>query len=213
MQQIKSYSSVNWGEFSYCENPGIVYQNDTSISIDYGKQYLQHYKDLFDTPMAKKINQYRVGLTERYCDRLIDIGVGSGEFLIKSKIKVLGYDINLEMINWLKSNNLFCDPYKTKPEVDGWTFWDTLEHIPNPELILSKIIPGQYIFISIPIIEDLLSVKANKHFKPNEHYYYFSSNGLIQFMKDCKFELILKDDGEVKIGRESIGTFIFVKCI
>ena len=54
-------------------------------------------------------------------------------------------------------------------------------------------------------------IKNSKHYRPNEHYYYFTSYGLINYMKDSDFDLIKLDDFETKAGREEILTFVFVK--
>ena len=97
------------------------------------------------------------------------------------------------------------------PEVDGLSFWDSLEHIPNPNALLSLMRSGQYAFIALPIFEDLEKVKQSKHYKPNEHYYYFSKDGMIKYMQDSNFTLIEITDDESQAGREGILTFVFLK--
>ena len=97
------------------------------------------------------------------------------------------------------------------PNVDGLCFWDSLEHIPNPSALLSRINSGQYVFISIPIFDDLAKVKQSKHYRPDEHYYYFTKDGMIKYMTDLNFKTLDISDFEISAGREGIYTFVFRK--
>ena len=123
----------------------------------------------------------------------------------------MGFDINPLAVKWLEEQNIFENPYQNMPNVEGLSFWDSLEHIPNPNALLSLMKKGQYAFISIPILNDLKEVKSNKHYRPNEHYYYFTKKGMVKYMNDSNFELIEIDDFEIKAGREDILTFVFKK--
>jgi len=194
----------------YCG--GLAYQKDMSQQIEYGKEYYENYLDYDHSPIADELNHLRVKITEKYCKNpLLDIGIGSGRFITSSSLKVYGYDINPYSIAWLQEREIFIDPYKSVPNVDGWTFWDSLEHFRSPTEILQLISPGNYLFISIPIFEDIKGVKESKHFKPGEHYYYFTSTGLIKFLKSLNFKYIEHNDLETKLGRQDITTFVFRK--
>lgn len=210
-QIIEMLPSVPFGELNYCYE-GIAYQREMNCLVPYDESYFQCYVHLEDTEIANKINQCRTSITEKYCNKIIDMGIGSGEFIKKSKIPVLGYDVNEVAIKWLKEKEIFVDPYENIPDdVDGLSFWDVLEHIPEPSVILSKVPSGKYVFISIPIFDDVLKVRQSKHYKPNEHLYYFSSMGMIVFMDIQGFDLVEISDGETRAGRESILTFVFKK--
>jgi hypothetical protein len=141
----------------------------------------------------------------------LDIGIGSGEFIKESKIKVFGFDINKYAINWLIKNNIYINPYESMPKVCGLTFWDSLEHMPRPTELLSLVKKNQYVFISMPIFNNISDVKSSKHYRPNEHYYYFTCKGLNNYMNDLGFKLIEIDDFETHSGREDILTFVFQK--
>jgi hypothetical protein len=211
-KQIKKYPFIEFDEMNLCLETGIMYQRDTSVSVAYDKHYFEHYVRLENTEIAKKLNDGRTALTEKYCDTLLDIGVGSGEFIKSSSILVYGYDINPLGIKWLRENGLYKDPYAAMPEVDGLSFWDTLEHIPRPTDLLGKVTKDMYVFISIPIFSDLVQAKKSKHYKPNEHYYYFTPQGMVKYMTDLGFKAVEVTDFETRAGRDSILTFVFKKA-
>lgn len=208
---IKNYTAVPFDELSWCKKEEIMYQTDMTKSVEYQEDYFEKYVKYENTEISKKLNEGRTKITSEYCESILDIGVGSGEFIKSSKIKTFGFDINPKAIDWLKSNNIFMDPYQDDLKVAGLTFWDSLEHIPNPSNLLCKISKNQYVFISIPIFKNFPQIKNSKHYRPNEHYYYFTSYGLINYMKDSDFDLIKLDDFETKAGREGILTFVFIK--
>lgn len=208
---IKNYNSIPFDELSWCEKEGLMYQTDMTRSVDYGVDYYDKYIRYEATDIANKLNKGRTEITEKYCKDILDIGVGSGEFIKSSKIKVYGFDINPVAVRWLKEKGIFKDPYEEMPAVGGLTFWDSLEHIPNPNALLSLMRSNQYAFISLPIFDDLQKVKESKHYRPDEHYYYFTKDGMIKYMTDSNFTLIRIDDFEIQAGREGIITFVFRK--
>lgn len=211
-QIIKSYPSIPFDELNYCHDHGIMYQRDMTVSVSYDKHYFEKYARYENSPVANALNKGRTGITEKYCAKLLDIGIGSGEFIKQSNIRVYGFDINPVGVKWLRENGLFVDPYTGNFDVDGFTFWDALEHIPDPDQILGLIRSGMYAFVSIPIFRDLCFLKKSKHYRPNEHYYYYTVGGLTGYFKDAGFKLVEMSDYESQAGREDILTFVFQKA-
>jgi len=207
---IGEYPSVAFGELSFCYTKNLLYQTDMSQSVEYGKDYFDHYVKLTNTDIANELNAQRVALTEKYqCKSVLDIGIGSGEFIENLRCLGYGYDINPYGINWLKSRNIYIDPYASIPKhIDAVTLWDTLEHIPLPSSFL-EMVQDQYVFISLPIFNDLMKIRQSKHYKKNEHYYYYSTSGLINVLNDNGFKLLEISDMETVAGRESILSFVF----
>lgn len=208
---IENYKVIYEDEDLYY-TPYMAYQKDRTKTIEYSHDYFNKYVGLKNTAIAKKLNGFRTSITENFCKKnLLDVGIGSGEFITNSKLKVYGYDINPYGIQWLQERDLYIDIYKEDLSwVEGITLWDTLEHMPNPYSFIS-LIKDQYVFVSIPIFNNLSSIKSSKHYKPNEHYYYFTKSGLIQFMKDSGLQCLEATDAEVKCGREGISSFVFKK--
>lgn len=210
---IKKYPFVSFGnDLNYCYKNDLMYQACMDNIVEYGEKYFETYNNRENTEIANKLNQFRTTISQKFCKKcIVDIGIGSGEFIKKSKLKVFGYDINPLGIEWLKERGLFVDPYNSRipREIEGWTLWDTLEHIPNPQNLFKKVKEGQYLFVSLPILSNILEIRKNKHYKPNEHLYYFTVKGLIGYMNDSGFSFIEKTDAETKAGRESILSFVF----
>ena len=208
---IKSYPSVPFGELNYCHDHGIAYQKDMTRSVPYDKDYFEKYVRYENTEIANNLNKCRTSITEKYCTSVLDIGIGSGEFIKASGIRAYGFDINPVAVRWLRERGLYVDPYASMPGVGGLTFWDSLEHIPNPNAILSVMKKDQLAFVALPIFSDLTKIRQSKHYRPDEHYYYFTTAGMIQYMKGSGFTLVELSDEETRSGREDIITFVFSK--
>jgi hypothetical protein len=58
-------------------------------------------------------------------------------------------------------------------------------------------------------LRDAEHALRSKHFRPTEHYWYFSRDGLVFAMKGCGFALVAESNVETELGREDIGTFAF----
>jgi hypothetical protein len=67
----------------------------------------------------------------------------------------------------------------------------------------------EWVFLSLPIFRDAEHALGSKHFRPDEHCWYFSLEGLVFAMKTCGFELVTHSRIESELGREGIGTFAF----
>lgn len=194
---------------------GMAYQVDRSVSIPYNDAYFDEYKRRGETKIGKELNRRRFETVTRVCpqNKILDIGVGALNFIDMIKDRAYGYDIMDKSVKLLKEKELYIDPYKEWPnDISGVTFWDSLEHLPDPNKLLSKLNIYNFVFVSIPIIEDIMKVKTWKHYKPNEHYWYFTRKGFINWMRN--FGFILEGavlDFEIKAGRTDIYTFIFRK--
>lgn len=172
--------------------------------------YYDQYSEYDGEPLTEQLNSERVDIVDQYVKgNVTDFGIGSGAFIRARGIdRTKGYDIDHKAVKWLKDNQLFVNPYDKKIKTTQcMTFWDSLEHLRLPQLILSRI--TQYVFISIPIFQNLEHIQESKHYKTNEHYWYFTLVGLISYMSYCDFNLEAHSDVETKLGREDITTFIF----
>lgn len=206
---IEAVAAVD-GDLIISRAHGFAYQRNMGKSVPYDAAYFDKYVGYEGAEIAKAINAGRVALVNKYVgpDKpVLDIGIGSGEF-IKSRPNTFGTDINPKAIQWLKDRKRFSDSFAA---FEGFTFWDVLEHVPDPNDYFRQIHKGAHLFTSIPIFTDLLLVRASRHYRPDEHYYYFTERGLVDWMKSHRFDLLDRQDFETRAGRDSILSFAFVR--
>lgn len=195
---------------------GVAYQAniDTVTPREYGDWYWQHYQDYKGSEMSEKLNKCRVEMVEG-CESILDIGIGSGEFLESLPLitRKYGYDINPIAQTYLKKNGLWFNPFvhvtHEDTRIDGVTMWDSLEHMKEPSKLLDNVPLGTNLYIATPIFPSLAHVFASKHYKPDEHLYYFTRTGLISYMLKLGFQLQSMNTNEIKAGRECIESFCF----
>lgn len=188
----------------------------------YNQKYFDKLKSYENTSIGTKLIKTRLKLIswaikylkkDRKSVSLIDIGSGSGYLLDNLKIeKKYGYDINPASRNWLKKQGLWVDINKDV-SFDIICFFDVLEHLNEPDGLIKRFHKGTVIIISIPIFKNIEKVKDSKHYRPDEHYHYFTEYGIVLYMKQCGYRMILKNNDETLCGREDIMTFVFEKEI
>lgn len=173
----------------------------------YGREYWECYVRYKASPIAEQLVAFRIGLTDKYCKgaTVVDIGIGSGHFIERRHGKTFGYDANPLGIRWLLDRDLWWDPFIKDPE--NVTCWDSLEHMARPDLFIDRV--RNLVFVSIPMFRDKEHAMASKHFKPEEHYWYWTREGFISWMTNLGFYMLEERHEETQLGREDIGTFAF----
>lgn len=173
----------------------------------YDGGYFDKYQKMSETEMGKELTKSRIDLIERHYKGLVlDVGIGSGQF-ITERPKTVGYDVNSKAVDWLKERNLYRKLYERK--YAALSFWDSLEHIDNPALAINQAV--KWVFLSIPIFTCSEQVLRSHHFRPDEHIWYFTHQGLINFFESEGFELKEHNTIETKLGRTGIGSYAFKK--
>jgi hypothetical protein len=171
----------------------------------YDQQYFQRYLELGQTEIGKALNSFRVNFVNKFTDeRVVDIGIGAGDFMIQHG-DCLGYDVNPYGKKFLRDNNLTAFPMQFEYPV--MTFWDSIEHIEDVNKLLKNC--QQWAFISTPIYRDAQHVLESKHFRKDEHCWYFTHEGLKKFMNTLGFVCLEHNMKETELGREDIGTYAF----
>lgn len=208
---IRSVQTIRMDDLEVNFDYGWAYQR-VYESYSYGESYWQNYINIEETDTARKLNAFRHDISTAHAKNILDIGIGSGAYLKTLNGKKYGYDVNTFAIKWLKEENMWHDPYEQdNSHIDGFCFWDVLEHMENPNIILSKIPKHAYIFVSLPVFSNLEMLQLSKHYKPNEHLQYFTTRGVINFLNLSKFVVEEIRSDESKIGRESVMTFVAKK--
>lgn len=173
----------------------------------YDQAYFDKYVSMENTPMGRNITFARNQLVDMYVPpdeegTVLDVGIGSGAF-VKSSNNYYGIDINPAAQKWLEENNKQGD----SRSYTALCFWDSLEHIHDPEELLAQ--AEEYVFISAPIYRDCEHILNSKHFRKDEHCWYWTRLGLSYFMNLYGFVIVKQNKMETKLGREDIETFVF----
>lgn len=176
---------------------------------NYDEAYFDKYAGYAHTEMGRLITKHRIDFVNKYhTGELIDIGIGSGHF-VETRPNTMGYDINPKGVEWLKEHGKYADPYSHRFE--AYSFFDSFEHIKEPEILLNFMRTGSKVFVSIPIFNDSAHAIRSKHFRPDEHYWYFTGLGFVKYMAQHGFVCFDIDDFETRLGREDIMSFAFIK--
>lgn len=173
----------------------------------YGFEYWRKYQGYAATERGENLTRARIQLIDKYIglDPLLDVGIGSGKLIDDRAATTWGYDVNVHGIKWLLDRNLWWDPYFRRPK--NACCWDSIEHMNRPDFLIDRVI--SHLFVSIPIFRDKKHVLQSKHFRPDEHYWYFTREGFVNWMYQRYFSLLEANWMEEEWGREDIGTFVF----
>lgn len=173
----------------------------------YDQSYFEKYCAYAATELGRQITTARVSLVDRYLPRgpLLDVGIGSGAFVEMRQrgAPTFGFDINPAAVAWLMEKELYRDPMQP---IEAMSFWDSLEHLTEPEQLLAN---TKWAFITLPIFTGPDHVLASKHFRRDEHLWYFTRQGLIGWMRAQGFQCREHNTMETLLGREDIHTFVF----
>lgn len=200
-------ATMNAAELAFDPVKGIGYYPVTGANYD--QAYFDKYVAMGATTFGVALNSLRVGLVSKYIrssEELIDIGIGDGAFIRMRGGSTGGYDVNPVGEQLLRSRGEWCD-VRQEDSIYAASFWDSLEHIDSPGRILAKV--ETYCFVSIPVFSDLEHILGSKHYRPTEHYWYFTKAGLIDYFWQRGFACLEMNDMETSLGREDIGTFVF----
>lgn len=172
----------------------------------YDAAYFAKYELMEETSVGKALIAARLDLVREHTfpHSVVDIGIGSGGFV--KAAGCVGYDVNPAAQAWLLRSRRWCNPYQQK-RLSSVCCWDSLEHIEDPSILLRRVM--DYVFVSIPIFKNCDHVLRSKHFRKNEHYWYFTDEGLKTFMSYHGFGCMEQSAVEVSLGREDIGTYVF----
>jgi hypothetical protein len=173
----------------------------------YDQAYFDNFARNADTDLGRSLMAARCEFVEQHFRgaSLIDVGIGSGAFIDLRQQKTFGYDVSPAGRKWLEDRGLLIDPYVVP--FQAMTMWDVLEHIADFRPLLDNC--REWLFLSLPIFRNAEHVLASKHYKPAEHFWYFTRNGLVRTLRTCGFSLVSESNIETKLGREDIGTFAF----
>ena len=197
------------GRLIWWPEVGVGYYPVDPAAVPYDQAYFDRFAHDADTELGRRLMAARCEFVERHFrGTLVDVGIGSGAFIDLRRRQAratFGYDINPAGLKWLEDRGLLFDPYAAS--FVAMTMWDVLEHIADFRPLLANC--REWLFLSLPIFRDAEHVLASKHYRRDEHYWYFTRNGLVFALSACGFSLVSESNIETELGREDIGTFAF----
>ncbi len=174
---------------------GYLYQDKMTGPIpDYSSSYSKQRYDTYTT--NDRMSELRFNLLTKVIKNfssVTDFGYGNGAFLqhcVKNGKTTYGFDISdyPTPVGSLKIDNV--NDY----EVDVVTFYDSLEHLPEMELVpFLRGLKTKYVCISVPWYHE---EQGNewfmnwKHRRENEHLHHFDSHGLANLLNSSDYKVL-----------------------
>lgn len=171
----------------------------------YDESYFARYQKMADTPKGRALTRARIQMVARhYHGPVLDVGIGSGQF-VETRPNTRGYDVNPAGVEWLKLRGRWANLYAGR--YPALTFWDALEHIDRPDVAVAK--AEQWVFVSVPIFTDGDAILTSRHFRKDEHIFYWTHTGLLRWFAEQGFDCIEHNIAETELGRDGIGSYAF----
>jgi hypothetical protein len=187
------------------------------VPICFNGTHFESYEREAQTSIGKGIMRFRIKTVKqlvsyrRISTHCLDVGIRSGHFLRELKrtsdIQGQGIDVNNWSIQWLHANGFVC----TRDKFEILTFWNTLDHLTEPWLLWRNYKP-LFIAMTQTIFKNKEQIERHQHFKPQQHYWYFTRLGLLEFMERHGYGLVNSCNTEdVKWGQDNKMTFTFMR--
>jgi len=195
--------------------PGHYFQMfRTGPGPSYNNDYISYYNRIPGIAMSK-LRYNRIKSVIGNFSSVCDFGYGNGDFLsycTEQNHSCFGYDISkyptppgVQFVNSIDDVS-----------VDLFTFFDSIEHIHNSDLVSFLLgIHTKYFCISLPHMHEEMGAewfKTWKHRKPNEHFHHFDIHGLTKLLEDagCDVLYVGNDEDEIRKPVDSLTNILTV---
>lgn len=170
-----------------------------------GDEYENYQRDreVFEQQFKERVREVK---KYQPSGTLIEIGCAYGFFLkvAQRDYQVQGFDIAAEPIRYAKEElglNVYCEDFQNAAvaleSTDVVTMWDTIEHLPRPDLFIDKAIqvlkPGGYLMLTTGDIGSLLArVQQGKWrlIHPPTHLHYFSRDTIVKLLESKGLHIV-----------------------
>jgi SAM-dependent methyltransferase len=208
-------SYERWPGFAVCGSCGLMtwakqLSPGESRSL-YNESYFQdgEYTDyLGDKEFRQQSMRVYVRLVKRFLpasSRLLEIGCAHGFFLelIRKEYPAsVGIDLSKEAVDYAKRQGLDARAgdlleLSLEPGFDAVCMWDTIEHLPHPDRVLSRayelLRPGGHLFLTTGDLGALLPKIQGRKWRqihPPTHLFYFTRSSLKALCNKLNFEVV-----------------------
>ena len=207
------WTELNQGRMVWLPELDLGYYPVEAGAEPYNQHYFDRFGEQAQSDIGKRLMRARCAMVSRhYNSELLDIGIGSGAFIEERanwRGDTFGFDVNPAGVEWLKARNLYRDPFGKEP-VYAASMWDVLEHIEDFRPLLERV--RHYLFVSLPIFAHADHACNSKHFRPDEHYWYFTRNSFVKLIQSLGFSLIEENMVETELGRADIKSYAFKRA-
>ena len=201
-------------ELAECVTCGHLFQQDLEVTQVYDHEYIKVRYDAYET--TPLMSHLRLGIVTAVAQgpKLLDVGYGNGDF-IKSACKA-GFDGYGNDIHGADYGVREWEHLGVVPDFKEWdvvTFFDSIEHIPDLNVIRDLGRRAHTIVVSIPRKPSYFPCDLDwKHYRPGEHLHYFSTFSLQKLFAPKWIRGISHAEdvirGKLKDGRPNIDTII-----
>lgn len=203
------------------------YYSNTSKNINFEELYSEGKYKVIDTrgglfdkliSIDDRLIIWQLSKLKVSKETLLDFGCGKGQFIhraLKYKWKVKGIETEKNRANFGINKyglDITTREYKTGlvsgAPFNVITFFHVLEHLPQPKILLRKLIDNNlthngYLVIEVPFFESLQSKIAGKrwiHLDPPLHISHFTKSSLIKLFCDLNIKPIKYEYFSIHLG-------------
>lgn len=191
------------------KDPSEIYQNayfNEEYRKQYGKTYLEDRDNILKLAARRLETISNLIKGEIKNKTILDAGCAYGFFLEKARsfsLNPTGIEIEKNAVKYIKNklkiriiNGNFLDHHFNE-KYDVITFWYVLEHFPDPEVVINKILkilkPGGLLCLAVPGGNSpfyRFNKKEWLRFYPEDHFFYYSEKGINILLKRKGFKLL-----------------------
>jgi hypothetical protein len=164
-------------QLSKCAKCGHIWQTAVDKTIEYGAAYVERGYTGRAVP-SLEMAYVRLATLYRFMrsGRVLDVGYGDGEFVRQANkrgLTAFGYDIHADEVAGVPIIDALAGDF------DAVTLFDSLEHFQYLTHLFT--VRPRFFVVTIPhtpadITDD--KIIYWRHYKPNEHLHYFSTNSI-----------------------------------